>query len=183
MNIRDCDNIYERYSKLRLKNSPNLLLLINKAGYVDFMSDAFLRLIGNDKSKLILNQPFSEIYKHFSSSSSAQKGMDFIIKSLDVLNPGGISVHTTEFNLSSNETIDVPFNAIYGRHFFDNLRIEIERRGHVFEPVDYRLGDNPKEDDVQYYNQPQKPHIKVSAYGTVFTSIGITIKKAKLKNR
>jgi len=119
----------------------------------------------------------------FEHLGSAQKGMDFIIKSLDVLNPGGISVHTTEFNLSSNETIDVPFNAIYGRHFFDNLRIEIERRGHVFEPVDYRLGDNPKEDDVQYYNQPQKPHIKVSAYGTVFTSIGITIKKAKLKNR
>ena len=80
MNIRDCDNKYEKYLKLRLKNTPNLLLLLNREGSIDFLSDSFSSLIGEEKSRYIINRPFVELYRIFPTDSSAEIGQAIINK-------------------------------------------------------------------------------------------------------
>ena len=72
MNIRDCDNKYEKYLMLRLKNTPNLLLLLNKDGLVEFLSDSLKNLIGKDKSESYLNKPFESIF--LNSTTEIERG-------------------------------------------------------------------------------------------------------------
>ena len=103
MNIRDCSNRYEKYLKLRLKNSPNLLLLLDKNGLVEFISDSFLKILGEEKSNLILNHPFSVIYKLFASSSSAEKGVESFER---IKNGGYASVITIKADFTGRSKME-----------------------------------------------------------------------------
>ena len=48
--------------------------------------------------------------------------MDFVINSMRVLKPGGVAVHTTEFNLSSNDdTIEARDLCVYRRRDIELL--------------------------------------------------------------
>lgn len=59
------------------------------------------------------------------------EGLEFIESSLDCLRPGGIAVHTTEFNLSSNEhTIDTPTLSFYRRRDIEALASRLQANGH-----------------------------------------------------
>ena len=89
MNIRDSESIYEKYLKLRLKNTPNLLLLLNKEGLVDFISDSFQKLMGDEKSGHILNRSFTEMYRLFTNTSNAEKALAIFEK---IKNGGDISI-------------------------------------------------------------------------------------------
>ena len=90
MNIRDCENKYERYLRLRLKNSPNLSLFINRDGLVDFISDSFIALIGEENHAKIKAHHFSEIYRLFSNTSSSEFGQ----AAFEKLKSGGDTVTT-----------------------------------------------------------------------------------------
>ena len=75
MNIRDCDNKYERYLRLRLKNSPNLSLFVNRDGSVDFISDSLIDLVGEENRVKIQGHSFTEMYRLFENSSSMENGL------------------------------------------------------------------------------------------------------------
>ncbi|MDR0496046.1 MAG: response regulator, partial [Treponema sp.] len=75
MNIRDCENKYEKYLRLRLKNTTNLLYLIDRNGIVDFISNSLMDLIGDENCKRILNFPYTEFYKIFASTSDFEAGV------------------------------------------------------------------------------------------------------------
>ena len=113
----------------------------------------------------------------FEHIGNVQQGRDFLINSLKTLKPGGVSVHTTEFNLSSedNET-SIPYCIAYGKKFFDDISKEIKEMGHYFAPLDYRLGDHPADDYVYKWGEPE-PHFKVMIGDSVATSFGIIIVK------
>jgi len=74
MNIRDCDNKYEKYLKLLYKNSPNLILTINRDGFTELISDSFKTLIGEENHRRIRNLHFSELYNLFTKSSDPKAG-------------------------------------------------------------------------------------------------------------
>ena len=114
----------------------------------------------------------------FEHLGSEKLGREFIINTLNVLKPGGVSVHTTEFHLAGDESIDeIPYCTLFGKNFFDSLRDEITSMGHYFAPLDYRLGNHPEDDYVYWLDQPAAQHFKLSVDGHLSTSIGIIIIK------
>lgn len=113
----------------------------------------------------------------FEHLGSIEQGRAFVLNTLDVLKPGGVSVHTTEFNLSTDESVDeIPYYSIYGKNFFNDLRHEITAMGHYFAPFDYRLGEHPDEDYIFKFKEPTA-HFKLLIGNYISTSIGIIIVK------
>ena len=62
---------------------------------------------------------------------SLRAGLDFIVESMRCLRPGGIAVHTTEFNLISNdETLEIDWLSIYRRRDIEKVAAELRAAGH-----------------------------------------------------
>ena len=114
----------------------------------------------------------------FEHIGSEQQGMDFLLNTLKLLKPGGVSVHTTEYNLSSNKTAITEWGNVFGQDFFKDLFKEVTSRGYSIAPLDYRLGIHPDEDYV-YNWEGNKSHFKLKLGESVATSIGIIIEKTK----
>lgn len=109
---------------------------------------------------------------------SIEKGLAFIERSLDCLVPGGWAVHTTEFNVSSNDdTVDHQGTVLFRRRDIDALIKRLRSRGHIVAAMDWSTGDRPLD---RYLDLPpflDDPHLKVAIGGYVTTSIGILIRK------
>jgi SAM-dependent methyltransferase len=108
---------------------------------------------------------------------SLEAGMQFIIASLACLKPGGVAVHTTEFNLSSNtETIETPHVCLY-RHQ-DILRL-LSSLPHgvnsAYLNLDTGCGVVDEYIDVPPYLPA--PHLKMLLGSFVTTSIGLVFVK------
>ena len=114
----------------------------------------------------------------FEHLGSIQKGKEFIYNTLKLLKPGGVSVHTTEYNISSEKSSDIPYFAVFGKEFFDELHDEIVSQGHFFAPLDYRLGNHPDDDYISVLERGDD-HFKLLNFKTISTSIGITIIKGR----
>ncbi|MCL2318943.1 MAG: ATP-binding protein [Treponema sp.] len=74
MNIRECENTSEKNLRLLLRNTPNLILLVNREGLVEFISDSFMALIGEENGKRLLNRPYLELYVLFRSNTTVEAG-------------------------------------------------------------------------------------------------------------
>jgi 2-polyprenyl-3-methyl-5-hydroxy-6-metoxy-1,4-benzoquinol methylase len=72
---------------------------------------------------------------------SLEHGMRFIERAMALLKPGGIAVHTTEYNMTSNaETFEASYLSIYRRQDFDVVTKRLETAGHHVEPIDWDQG-------------------------------------------
>jgi len=118
----------------------------------------------------------------FEHLGSLQKGEDFVVNSLNTVKPGGLAVHTTEFNVSSNdETIDNWGTVIYRRQDIEKLIKRLESLGHTVFPMDWSPGDSPLDNyiDIPPWDIVRNcPHLKLSVDGFACTSIGLIIRKA-----
>ncbi len=107
--------------------------------------------------------------------------MDFVIEAVEnTLRPGGVAVHTTEFNLSSNDaTIEEGVTVLYRRRDIEDLIGELRARGHQVEP--FRLAPDTLTMDG-YVDQPPYagPHVKLGLEGYVCTSVGLVIRRGTL---
>lgn len=73
---------------------------------------------------------------------SIENGMRFVEKAMATLKPGGVAVHTTEFNfLSSDETIDTAPTVLFLRRHFIDLREHLLRVGHHVDEFDFDTGN------------------------------------------
>lgn len=113
----------------------------------------------------------------FEHLGSIKNGFDFVIKSLNCLKPGGIAVHTTEFNVSSNEdTVDNEMTVLFRRRDIEKLAEKLVKMGHKI-VVNYNTGNG--ELDRHIDTPPwSDPHLKVQMEKYVTTSIGIIIQKS-----
>ena len=110
-----------------------------------------------------------------------QKGLDFVKNSLNTLRPGGIAIHTTEFNLSSNnDTLDTENFSIYRKKDIMNLVHELELDGNYVYPVDFHIGENIVDNfiDLPPYSKKDM-HLRLLLEGYPSTSIGLIIRKGK----
>jgi len=114
----------------------------------------------------------------FEHIGNEQKGMDFLLNTLKLLTPNGVSVHTTEYNLSSNKTKITEWGNVFGQNFFTKLFEEVTSRGYSITPLDYRLGTHPDEDYI-YNWEGNKSHFKLKLGDAIATSIGIIIEKTQ----
>jgi 2-polyprenyl-3-methyl-5-hydroxy-6-metoxy-1,4-benzoquinol methylase len=122
---------------------------------------------------------------------SIRKGLDFIENSLQTLRPGGIAVHTTEFNfLNDEQTIDDWVTVLFQKRHFRELAERLERQGHYVAPLDFDAGDKPLDKfiDLPPYNYDWTAYqrdiwkgpihqIKLSFDGFACTCFGIIIRK------
>jgi len=110
---------------------------------------------------------------------SLRHGLDFIKNSMRTLKPGGVAVHTTEFNLSSNDaTIESQNLSVYRRQDIERLIGEIEADGNKVEPMDWTIGEGHAEIvvDLPPYGRGE-PHIRLRLGDYDCTSIGLIITK------
>ena len=110
---------------------------------------------------------------------SLAAGLDFVRNSLNALRPGGLAVHTTEFNLSSNDaTLEHETLSIYRRRDIEDLIRSLEAEGHRVEPVDFQAGGDPLDQHVDLPPFVEVPHLRLELAGYAATSIGLIIEKA-----
>jgi hypothetical protein len=112
---------------------------------------------------------------------SLQKGLDFIRSSVEMtLKPGGTAVHTTEFNLSSNDdTVEVGQTVIYRRRDIDTFVAEMRALGHSVEP--FRIAPDSLVIDGYVDTPPfsAPPHLRLRLEGYASTSAGLVITKGR----
>jgi hypothetical protein len=115
----------------------------------------------------------------FEHLGSLQKGKDFIYNMLNCLKPGGTAVHTTEFNLQSNDdTIVKGSSVIFRVCDFREMRDSLTSNGHIVEPLDFRLDGSRFDDIVCFPPYGQNPHFKLLIDKYLSTSFGLIIQKA-----
>ena len=114
----------------------------------------------------------------FEHLGTLEKGFDFLRNQLKTLRPGGWSVHTTEFNVSSNdETQENNDTVIYRHRDIEKIAAELRKEGHFVEETDYSLGGLPEDYMVDTEPHLQDIHLKQQVGKYVVTSIGLIIRK------
>ena len=113
----------------------------------------------------------------FEHLGSIQNGKQFIYNMIKCLKPGGIAVHTTEFNLTSYFGTDLCGNSIFGHDDIIEMHNNLIAQGHNVEELDFRLGVYNEENYVAYPPY-EKPHFKLWLDGNMSTSFALIIKKA-----
>jgi hypothetical protein len=107
-------------------------------------------------------------------------GLHFFLRQIDCLRPGGVGVHTTEYNVSSNTTtVGAGHTVLYRRRDIEELAHEITRLGHSID-VTFGLGDAPEDRHID--REPwSNTHLKIETDGYVVTSFGLVVTKAPEK--
>ena len=120
---------------------------------------------------------------------SIELGLAFIENSLNTLKPGGIAVHTTEYNLDNGETLDNWGTVLFQRKHMEQLASRLSERGFLVEEFDFGAGSRvldglfdippwPWDEEKQAWRMLSSVvHLKKSIHGFPCTSIGITIRK------
>ncbi|WAC49435.1 class I SAM-dependent methyltransferase [Asticcacaulis sp. SL142] len=106
-----------------------------------------------------------------------EPGLQFIENTLETLKPGGIAVHTTEFNLSSNDkTIDGFPTCLFRRQDLEKLTDRLRQQGHKV--WDWNFWPGAGQHDFHIDFPPfAPPHLKINLYQYVSTSIGLVVEK------
>lgn len=109
---------------------------------------------------------------------SIDKGLKFIESSIDCLRPGGVAVHTTEFNCSSNKkTLDKTSTVLFRRRDFEKLGRRLARKGCEL-AFNFDVGDQPADQHIDVPPYTQNPHLKLQIAEWTTTSFGIFVRKA-----
>lgn len=117
----------------------------------------------------------------FEHLGTIEKGFAFLKNQLKTLKPGGWAVHTTEYNLSSNdETQNNNDTVIYRQRDIEKIVNELRSEGHFVEELDYSLGGLPEDFMVDVQPHRQDIHLKLQIDKYVVTSIGLIIQKKQV---
>jgi 2-polyprenyl-3-methyl-5-hydroxy-6-metoxy-1,4-benzoquinol methylase len=104
-------------------------------------------------------------------------GEEFIYESVKYLKPGGVAVHTTEYNLQSNfRTVTKGLNVIFRRRDFERIAHHLRRRGYRIE-LDFTRGNLPYDHIVDKYPFGQDAHLTLMLGGYVVTSFALIIER------
>lgn len=114
----------------------------------------------------------------FEHLGTLEKGMTFLIDQMKTLKPGGWAVHTTEYNISSNDdTQENNDTVIYRQRDIEQIAGALRKQGHFVEELDFSVGGLPEDFMVDTEPHQQKVHVKLQVDKYVVTSIGLIIQK------
>jgi len=109
---------------------------------------------------------------------SIEKGLDFIVNSVACLKPGGWAIHTTEFNLNSNdETVDNQATVLFRRRDLEALAERLNAAGHRAAVFDFEPGDRPLDLYLDLPPYRVEPHLAAALMGFAITSIGVIVQR------
>ena len=112
---------------------------------------------------------------------SIANGLKFIENSLEILKPGGVSVHTMEFNVNEGETVDNWPTVLFQKQHLLHLSEKLRARGFEVYPFDFDRGQGILDGfvDLPPYldeNHTRHAHLKLSVDGFVCTSFSFVVK-------
>lgn len=114
-------------------------------------------------------------YEHL---GSIEAGLTFFENSLKCLSPGGIAVHTTELNLSSNSsTLEKGGTVIFRRRDFEALAERLIAQGHEVIPITFDSGDTDLDRFIDLPPYSSDTHLKLQLLRWVATSFGMIVRK------
>lgn len=113
----------------------------------------------------------------FEHLGSLENGLKYVENAMHCVKSGGLAVHTTEFNVGSNElTHEEGGTVIYRRRDIDELVLRLRDAGHQVK-VNYNFGDQPADYNVDVPPYTHDVHLKLHLMGHTTTSIGLVIRK------
>ena len=109
---------------------------------------------------------------------SLDAGLAFFRRAVECLAPGGVAVHTTEYNVQADgETLEHPLTVLYQRAHLEQLTHEMRRRGHHMR-ITFATGNRPE--DLHVDAQPYtNTHIRTETLGYAHTSFGLVIRRGR----
>ncbi|MCL4627499.1 hypothetical protein [Burkholderia multivorans] len=115
----------------------------------------------------------------FEHLGDLEAGMDFVVNAVEkTLRIGGVAVHTTELNMSSDdETLASGHTVIYRHRDLKNLVERLRSRGHEVEELRVSPGSHPLDFHVDMPPYRHDPHIKLMYDRFVTTSVGIVVRR------
>lgn len=116
----------------------------------------------------------------FEHCGSIGLGKRFLRKQMKCLKPGGIAVHTTEFNLSSTEeTIDSGTTVLFRRQDIEAMIRDLQADGHTVETLQLDLGASKEDAIIDSYPYSDNMHLKLELFDRyVSTSVALIIQKS-----
>jgi hypothetical protein len=109
---------------------------------------------------------------------SIKAGATFFENSLDCLKPGGLAVHTTEFNLSSNtDTLDHHATVIFRRRDIEALARRLISKGHEVFPITFDCGETGPDRVIDMPPYCADSHLRLALLRWVATSFGMVVRK------
>jgi hypothetical protein len=107
---------------------------------------------------------------------SLAAGRAFVLASLGTLRRGGVAVHTTEFNVSSNDaTVDHDGTVLYRRSDVESLAADLRRDGNLLD-LDFHAGNGPADQHVDAAPY-SSVHLKLRLAEFVVTSLGLVVER------
>jgi hypothetical protein len=111
---------------------------------------------------------------------SLEHGLRFIESSLNTLKIGGVAVHTTEFNLSSDtETLESRDLSIYRKGDIEGLITRLKQVGHQIEPLDLNKGTTFVDGYIDLPPYRNEPHLRLRIDEYDCTSIGLIVTRGQ----
>ena len=110
---------------------------------------------------------------------SIENGISFIKNSLRCLNPGGVAVHTTEFNVSSDDdTVIEGSTVLFRKKDMEAMADELRKEGHSIE-LNFNTGAQPLDSFYDIPPYSENIHLKLLIEKYITTSFGVVVKKAE----
>lgn len=114
----------------------------------------------------------------FEHCGSIELGQRFIYEQMKCLKPGGVAVHSTEYNLSSvTETLTHGSTVIFRRPDIEEMCHRLRDEGHHVEPLDLNVGNHPLDARIDDKPYSQKEHLRLRIRDHASTSIALIIRK------
>ena len=113
----------------------------------------------------------------FEHLGTLEAGIAFVINAVEkTLRVGGIAVHTTEFNLSSNDqTHAIGTTVFYRLRDMEELVQRLRARGHIVQPFIVAPNSHYWDFHVDLPPYTGEPHLKLMLQQYVATSVGIVV--------
>lgn len=115
----------------------------------------------------------SSAFEHLGSLAT---GAEFVVEQMRCLAPGGVAVHTTELNVSSDDrTVESGATVLYRRRDIEDLATRLRRLGYRID-IDLTEGDTPADRhvDVPPFSNT---HLRTTLGEFITTSVGLVIEK------
>lgn len=150
----------------------------------DFDARVRFRAVDMRNLKLPWREQFDFIWSSCSIEhlGSLEAGWQFVTQAMDLVKDGGLAVHTTEFNVASNDsTIEEGNSVIYRRRDVEELDRRLRAMSCGLSRCDFFAGDHEYDLNYDYppYGENGRPHVKLLLGGYVATSMVLIIRKGR----
>jgi len=117
----------------------------------------------------------------FEHLGGIKQGLDFLLNNLGTLKKGGIAVHTSEFNLTSDEkTLESKDLCFFREKDIREIAKKLEQMGHYVYPLNFEKGNEILDNFIDFPPFQLDFHLRINLSGFTSTSFGIIIKKGHL---